>query len=85
MNPGDKLGIFGEGTGPYNFYTGIVPIVEFRAEDEVLYFLRSPERVLCLFTTRDFDHLRETGKIPPVRTIIHRQVGSNSIVVVTNR
>jgi len=85
MNPGDKLGIFGEGTGPYNFYTGIVPIVEFRAEDEVLYFLRSPERVLCLFTTRDLDHLRETGKIPPVRTIIHRQVGSNSIVVVTNR
>ncbi len=85
MNPGDKLGVFGEGTGPYNFYTGIVPIVEFRAEDEVLHFLRSPDRVLCLFTAKDFEHLREVGKIPPVRTITSRQVGSNNIVVVTNR
>ncbi len=85
MNPGDKLGVFGEGTGPYNFYTGIVPIVEFKAEDEVLDFLRSPERVLCLFTARDFDHLREVGKIPPVQTIIRRQVGSNDLVVVANR
>ena len=86
IQPGERLGLYGGfGTGPYNFYTGIVPIDEMEKKEELLDFLRSTGRVFCILKSRDFKVLQSIPELPPVQLISQRRVGNDEIILISNR
>ena len=86
MKPGDKLAMYGGfAIGPYNFYTGIVPIVDIENEDEIVNFFRFNERVFCLTQNHDYETLKKEDLMIPLHLIIRKKVGSKDIVLVSNR
>jgi 4-amino-4-deoxy-L-arabinose transferase-like glycosyltransferase len=86
IQPGGKLAIYGGfGTGPYNFYTGIVPILELEEKEALFLFLGSSERVFCLLKFRDFSQFQQTEGRPKVQLISRRKVGDDDIVLISNR
>jgi 4-amino-4-deoxy-L-arabinose transferase-like glycosyltransferase len=86
IQPGERLGIYSElGTGPYNFYTGIVPILELEKREDLLHFLQSSGRVFCLLKFRDFYSFQAMDGWPKVQLIARRGVGGNDIVLISNR
>jgi 4-amino-4-deoxy-L-arabinose transferase-like glycosyltransferase len=86
IRPGEKLAIYGDfEPGPFNFYTGIVPIPVLNEEEDLLNFLRSPERVFCLLRSRDFLKFQLREGRPEVQLIARRGVGGDHFVVISNR
>jgi hypothetical protein len=86
IQPGEKLGLYGDfGTGPYNFYTGIVPIMEFEKEEDLFHFLKSQERVFCLLKFRDFSKFQTIEERLKDQLIARRNVGGDDIVLISNR
>ncbi len=84
--PEEKLGIYGNlGTGPYNFYTGIVPILELEKREDIFHFLQSSERVFCLLKVRDFHSFQAMEGWPRIQLIARRQVGNNDVLLISNR
>jgi len=84
--PGEKLSVYGRiGAAPYNFYTGIVPILELHTKGELLHFLESSERVFCLLPFSDFYQLQMMERRPKVQLIARRKLGDNDVVLVTNK
>jgi hypothetical protein len=89
IRPGERLAMYGDfgsvGTAPYNFYTGIVPILEIENEAEVIRLFRSKERVFCLFKYRDYEKLsrKETGV--SLHLITRRSVGDKDMALVSNQ
>jgi 4-amino-4-deoxy-L-arabinose transferase-like glycosyltransferase len=86
IQPGEKLGLYSDlGSGPYNFYTGIVPILELEREEDLFGFLQSSERIFCLLKFRDFSRIQTKEESPKVQLIARRKVGDNDIVLISNR
>ena len=86
IRPEDKLGVYQERTGMYNFYTGIVPITELRDEQELFRFLQSPGKVFCLAEEESLAALQTRGVMPAnVQVIAQRPVGGESIVLFSNQ
>ena len=85
IQPGEKVGIYGETTGSYNFYTGIVPIRELEDGEDLFRFLRSTERVFCLVDAKWFETFQRTGRMPGFELIAKRPVGGDMIVLISNR
>jgi hypothetical protein len=86
IQPEEKLAIYGGfGTGPYNFYTGIVPILELEEKEGLAHFLSSSERVFCLLQFRDFSQFQRMEGRPKVQLIARRKVGDDDIVLISNR
>jgi 4-amino-4-deoxy-L-arabinose transferase-like glycosyltransferase len=89
MKPGEKLAMYGDfgsvGTAPYNFYTGIVPILETANEAEVIRLFRSEERVFCLFKYRDYEKLSRKDTGVSLYLITRRSVGDKDMALVSNR
>jgi 4-amino-4-deoxy-L-arabinose transferase-like glycosyltransferase len=86
MKPGDKLAMYGGfAIGPYNFYTGIVPIADIESNDEMVSFFRSRERVFCLIQDHEFEALKKKDLGIPLYLITRRKVGSKDIVLVSNQ
>ena len=86
IQPGERLCLYGGvGTGPYNFYTGIVPILELKAKEDLFDYLRSPERVFCLLRFKNFSSFQSMEGRPVVQLISRRKVGDNDIVLISNR
>ena len=86
IRPGERLGLYGElGSGPYNFYTGIVPIEEMEGKEELFRFLQAPGRVFCILKLGDFSWLQSIPENSVVRLISTDRVGSNEIVLISNR
>jgi 4-amino-4-deoxy-L-arabinose transferase-like glycosyltransferase len=86
IQPGEKLAIYGDfEPGPFNFYTGIVPIRVFEEEEALFNFLRSPERVFCLLKSRDFLKFERIEGEPEVQLIVRRKIGDGDFVLVSNR
>jgi len=84
--PEEKLGIYGSlGTGPYNFYTEVVPILELEKKEDIFHFLQSSERVFCLLKFRDFQSFQAMEGWPEVQLIARRQVGDNDVLLISNR
>ncbi|MFB3884572.1 MAG: ArnT family glycosyltransferase [Thermodesulfobacteriota bacterium] len=84
--PGEKLGVYGRiGASPYNFYTGIVPIIELNTRSELLRFVESPERVFCIIPFNEFSQLQNTEGPPKVQLISRRKTGDKDVALVTNR
>ncbi|MGB9627345.1 MAG: ArnT family glycosyltransferase [Thermodesulfobacteriota bacterium] len=86
IRPGEKLAIYGDFvTAPYNFYTGIVPILEIEKREELIRFLQSEQRVFCFMKFRDFEEFQNTEGRPKVELIARRNVGGDDMVVVSNK
>lgn len=86
MQPGEKLAIYGDfEPGPFNFYTGIVPIPVLEEEEALLHFLRSPERGFCLLKARDFLKFQSIEGRPEVQLIVRRRIGDGDFVLISNR
>jgi hypothetical protein len=89
IRPGDRLVMYGDfgsrGTAPYNFYTGIVPILETESEGEVIDFFRSKERVFCLLRYRDYEGLSRKDTGLSLHLITRRSVGDRDMALVSNQ
>jgi hypothetical protein len=88
IQPGEKLAIYGDFvTAPYNYYTGIVPILEIEIEkrEEFTRFLQSEKRVFCLMKFRDFAQFQMRGDRPKIEFIARRKVGGDDMVLISNR
>jgi len=89
MKPGEKLVMYGyigsAVTAQFNFYTGIVPILEIEKEAEIIDLLRSKERVFCLLKYRDYESLSRKYTDLSLNLIIRRSVGDRDMAFVSNR
>ena len=86
MKPGEKLAMYrGFAVGPYNFYTGIVPIVDIESDHEMQTFFRSNERVFCLIQNHEYEALKKKDLGIPLNLITRRKVGSKDILFVSNQ
>jgi 4-amino-4-deoxy-L-arabinose transferase-like glycosyltransferase len=86
IQPGEKLAVYGRiSTGPFNYYTGIVPILDLADMKDLLSVLESSERIFCLLDYKDFSQFRKMEGRPKVQLISRRMVGDDEIVLVSNR
>ncbi|MBM4338171.1 MAG: glycosyltransferase family 39 protein [Deltaproteobacteria bacterium] len=86
IQPGERLAIYGDFvTAPYNYYTGIIPILEIEKRDEFIRFLQSGERVFCFLKFRDFAQFQAMEGRPRVELIARRNVGGDDMVLISNR
>ena len=89
MKPGERLVMYGDygsrGTAPYNFYTGIVPILETESEGEVIDLFRSKERVFCLLRYGDYERLSRRYADARLHLITRRSVGDREMALMSNQ
>ncbi len=89
MKNGGKLVIYGDsgsaGTAQFNFYTGIVPILETEDEKEIIDLFRSKEKIFCLVNYEDYERLIRKFPDLSLNLITRRSVGSRDVVFVSNR
>jgi hypothetical protein len=89
MKAGEKLVIYGDsgsaGTAQFNFYTGIVPILETEEEKEIIDLFRSTEKVFCLVNYDDYERLISKYPDLSLNLMTRRSVGSRDVVFVSNR
>jgi 4-amino-4-deoxy-L-arabinose transferase-like glycosyltransferase len=86
IQPGEKLAVYGMvSTGPYNFYTGIIPILNLIDQKDLLQFLNVSERVFCLLTVNDLIDLQKVQGKPEVHLIARNRVGrEEKVVLISN-
>jgi 4-amino-4-deoxy-L-arabinose transferase-like glycosyltransferase len=86
IQPGETLAVYGRiSTGPFNYYTGIVPILDLNDMKDLFSVLESSERVFCLLHYKDFSRFRKKEGRPKVQLISRRMVGDDEIVLISNR
>jgi hypothetical protein len=89
MRRGERLAMYEDfgsgGTAPYNFYTGVVPILEIEGEKEMIDVLHMEEKVFCILRYRDYEKLSSAYPEAPLHLITHRGVGHRDIALVSSR
>jgi len=86
LQSGDQLAVFrGIEADPYNYYTGIAPILVLGTQDSLHQFLRSQGRVFCLLPFRDFSELFGREGEPKVQLIARRRMRNDDVVLISNR
>jgi 4-amino-4-deoxy-L-arabinose transferase-like glycosyltransferase len=86
FQPSDQLAVFrGLEADPYNYYTGVAPILVLGTPDSLHKFVRSPRRVFCLLTFSDFSQLFSREGEPKVQLIARRRVRNDDVVLISNR
>ena len=89
MKTGGKLFIYGDsgsaGTAQFNFYSGIVPILEIEDEKEIIDLFHSKERIFCLFKYQDYERLSRRDIGVPLYLITRRKVGDRDMAFVSNQ
>ena len=86
IQPGERLVVYGRvSTGPFNYYTGIVPILDLSNMADLFSILESSDRVFCLLDYKDFLQFQKIEGRPKVHLISRRAVGDDEIVLVSNR
>ena len=86
IQPGGKLAVYGRvSTAPYNFYTGIVPILNLVGQDNLFQFLSASERVFCLITFDEWRQLQRMADRPEPHLIARHPVGGKDVVLISNR
>ena len=85
IQPGDKLVIYGGlGNDPYNYYTGVVPIIKFHNREAFLDLMQSSDRVFCILEFSDYSQLFGGGGEPKVQLIARRRVRKDDVVLIAN-
>ncbi|MGQ9646385.1 MAG: ArnT family glycosyltransferase [Thermodesulfobacteriota bacterium] len=84
--PGDELVVYGRvSTGPFNYYTEIVPILELVDLKDLMAVLQSSKRVFCLLDQKSFAQFQRIEGRPKIQLISRRMVGDDELVLVSNR
>lgn len=82
----EKVAFYGSfKTAPYNFYMGMVPIMEIERKDDLYRFLHSQERVFCLIPYRDYVSFLKRPDRPSMELVTRRAVGGSDMAVISNR
>jgi hypothetical protein len=86
FQPGDKIAVYkGLGTDPYNYYTGIVPIMILSTQETLVDFLGSSGRVFCLLKFSDFSQWISREGEPKALLIARHKVRNDDVVLISNR
>ncbi len=86
IQPREKLALYRDiETGPYNYYTGIAPILVLWKEEDLFSFLRSQERVFCLLKAKEFVNLERSREKPEVRLLARQGEEDGDFVLISNR
>jgi 4-amino-4-deoxy-L-arabinose transferase-like glycosyltransferase len=86
IQPGESVGIYGGlESGPYNYYTGIVPILVLEKEKDFTSFMKSDKRVFCFLKVKKIPNYRQLMGDSHLQEIAHRGVGDDKIVLLSNR
>jgi 4-amino-4-deoxy-L-arabinose transferase-like glycosyltransferase len=85
IQPGERLAIYRVVAGPYNFYTGIVPILELVNVEDLIRVLKSPGKVFCLMKARDFRQFQILEGRPEVQVIARRGGEGREFILISNR
>ena len=85
IQPGEKLAAFRLEPTPYNYYTGIVPMLELETEKALISFLQSRGRVFCLIKSRDLDRIQAKEALPMVELAARHHLGHRDVVLISNR
>jgi hypothetical protein len=86
IQPSEKLAVYGRvSTAPYNFYTGIVPILDLADQESLFQFLNASGRVFCLITFDEWTRLQKIEGRPTLHLIARHPVGGNDVVLISNR
>jgi 4-amino-4-deoxy-L-arabinose transferase-like glycosyltransferase len=86
IQPGEKLAVYGRvSTAPFNFYTGIVPILDLADPVSLLQFLNASERVFCLMTLDAWRQLQKMEGGRSLHLIARHPVGGKDVVLISNR
>ncbi len=86
IQPREKLALYRDiETGPYNYYTGIVPILVLWKKEDLFSFLRSQERVFCLLKAKEFLNLERSKEKPEVRLLARQGEEDGDFVLISNR
>ncbi len=86
IQPGEKLAIYGIPViAPYNYYTGILPILEIEKREEFIRFLQSEQRVFCLLKFRNFAQFQAMENKPKMELIARRNVGGDDVALISNK
>ncbi len=86
IQPHEKLALYRDiETGPYNYYTGIVPILVLWKEENLFSFLRSQERVFCLLKAKEFLKLERSKEKLEVRLLARQGEEDGDFVLISNR
>jgi uncharacterized membrane protein YhaH (DUF805 family) len=89
MKTGGKLVIYGDSgsalTSQFNFYSGIVPILEIEDEKEIIDLFHSKEKVFCLVEYDDYERLIRKCTDLSLSLITRRAVGSRDMALVSNQ
>jgi hypothetical protein len=86
LKPGEKIAIYGDfETGPYNYYTGIIPILELDGERSLSHFLGSSERVFCLLRYKELVKIQNREEFPKVYLISQRGGKPKDMALISNR
>jgi hypothetical protein len=89
METGGRLVIYSDSgsavTSQYNFYSGIVPIVEIENEKEIINLFRSKEKVFCLLEYDDYERLIKKYTNLSLNLILRKGVGGREMVLVSNQ
>jgi 4-amino-4-deoxy-L-arabinose transferase-like glycosyltransferase len=86
LKPGEKIAAYGDfETGPYNYYTGIIPILELDGERSLSNFLGSSERVFCLLRFKELVKIQNREGFPKVYLISQQNGKPKDIALISNR
>ncbi len=86
FQPGDQIAVFrGLEADPYNYYTGLAPILVLLTPNQLHQFVNSEERVFCILTYRDFSQIFGKEGGPEVLLIARRRVRSDDVALISNR
>jgi hypothetical protein len=86
LKPGEKVATYGDfETGPYNYYTGIIPILELDGERSLSNFLDSSERVFCLLRYKELVKIQNRKGFPKVYLISQQNGKPKEIALISNR
>jgi len=85
IQPGEKVAAFRLEPSPYNYYTGIVPIVEIEAEETLINFLQSRDRVFCFIKSKEVDRIPKKEALRVVELAARQQLGHKDVVLISNR
>jgi hypothetical protein len=85
IHSGEKLAVYRRvSAAHYNFYTGIVPILELKNPSGLVQFLNSSERVFCLITLDELRQFQKLEGTPEVHLIAQHPIGGNGEVLISN-
>ena len=83
IQPGEKLAVFGLAPASYVFYTGVIPILVLKNEEQFASFLHTSERVYCFVDAKDLAAMKHKENIPRFELIARYYVDGSDVLLIS--